>query len=105
MGDIVIHAGKRWGRVQRDDVRHVRALFPHILLPEDFELGGIVGAARIMDCVSASQSPWFNGPYGFVLTGARPSLRFLPWKGQLGFFQVPANAFDIEAVEPACRIV
>jgi hypothetical protein len=47
--------------------------------------GGIVGAAEIVDCVTQSDSPWFFGPYGFVLRNARP-LPFRPCRGQLGFF-------------------
>jgi hypothetical protein len=93
-GDILIHAGKRWSREQREDLEHVKDQFPHILLPEQFALGGIVGAARILDCVTESSSPWFNGPYGFVLAGARPAPAFVPWKGQLGFFAVPRVALE-----------
>jgi hypothetical protein len=91
-GDVLIHAGKRWGREQRDDLEDVRAAFPMIALPDSFELGGIVGAARIVDCVAACDSAWFNGPYGFVLEGARPAPAFVPWKGQLGFFDIPRSA-------------
>ena len=93
-GDILIHAGKKWGRQQRDDLEHVRARFPSIPLPDTFDLGGIVGAARIVDCVEDSTSPWFSGPYGFVLANTRPAPRFVPWKGQLGFFDVPRSALE-----------
>lgn len=48
-------------------------------------LGGIIGVAEIVDCVSASESRWFQGPYGFVLTNARP-VDFIPVKGRLMFF-------------------
>ena len=43
---------------------------------------------EIVDCVSASASPWFVGEFGFVLRDPQP-LPFTPWKGQLGFFDVP----------------
>jgi hypothetical protein len=46
-----------------------------------------VGQAEIVDVVTASRSPWFFGPLGFVLRKARP-LSFMPYKGQLGFFEV-----------------
>lgn len=91
-GDILVHAGKRWGREQREDLAYVREAFPHIALPEGFDLGGIVGAVQIVDCVSSSASPWFNGPFGFALQNGRTAPQFIPWKGQLGFFQVPASA-------------
>lgn len=51
-----------------------------------FERGGIVGEVEIVDCVTHSNSPWFFGPYGFVLRNARP-LPFRPCKGRLGFFE------------------
>lgn len=49
------------------------------------ERGGIVGYATITDCVDSSPSPWFFGPVGFQLTGAKP-LPFVPMKGRLSFF-------------------
>lgn len=62
---------------------------PTITLPafEDLDRGGIVGAVDILDCVSASASPWFCGPLGFVLANATP-LPFHPCRGALGFFNV-----------------
>ncbi len=90
-GDILIHAGKRWGREQREDLEFVRQQFPHIQMPESFDLGGIVGAARITGCVTSSSSPWFFGPYGFVLDQQRAAPAFVPWRGQLGFFTVSAE--------------
>jgi hypothetical protein len=52
----------------------------------DLPRGGIIGIAEIVDCVEASESPWFVGPYGFVLRNAKP-LPFIPCKGLLGFFK------------------
>lgn len=50
--------------------------------------GGIVGSVDIVDCVSHSDSPWFFGKFGFVLRNPQP-LPFIPYRGQLGFFEVP----------------
>jgi len=49
--------------------------------------GAIVGEVDIVDCVTASDSPWFAGPYGFIL--AKPELYEKPilCKGKLGFFE------------------
>ena len=52
---------------------------------EQLERGGIVGEVEIVDCVSHSESPWFFGPYGFVLRNSKP-LPFQPCKGSLNFF-------------------
>ena len=56
--------------------------------PAEIERGGIVGESTILDCVSKSSSPWFSGPYGFVLGGSRP-LPFQSARGRLGFFEFP----------------
>jgi hypothetical protein len=55
----------------------------HKLNPNELKTGGIVGMAEIVDCVSDHRSPWFEGPYGFVLRNRR-SLPFVKWKGALG---------------------
>lgn len=94
-GDILIHAGKKWGRDQLADLEDIREVFPWIALPDTFDLGGIVGAARIVDCVQQHGSPWFNGPHGFVLEGSRPAPRFVPFRGQLGFFDVPVAVLPL----------
>lgn len=58
--------------------------------PYRLERGGIIGVAEIVDCVSASDSPWFFGRYGFVLRNAKP-VEFIQVKGALGFFDWRAN--------------
>lgn len=55
---------------------------------EDLPRGGIVGRVDVVDCVKYSDSPWYFGDYGFVLRNATP-LPFVPWSGQLKFFDVP----------------
>jgi len=52
------------------------------------ESGAIVGTARIVDCVTASASPWFVGPYGLVLEDVRPT-PVIPCRGALGLWTVP----------------
>lgn len=47
--------------------------------------GGIVGAARITDCVTQMNSRWFFGKFGFVLRDAFP-IPLVPCRGTLGFF-------------------
>lgn len=48
--------------------------------------GGIIGSVELIDCVTAHDSPWFAGPYGFVLKNPQ-WLPFQPCKGWLGFFE------------------
>lgn len=54
---------------------------------EQFDRGGVVGVATILDCVNNHASEWFCGEWGFVMADARP-LPFHPCKGSLGFFNV-----------------
>lgn len=56
----------------------------------DLPRGGIVGRAEIVDCVTASDSPWFFGPFGLVLDKVKP-LPFVACKGALGLFEVPGD--------------
>lgn len=56
----------------------------------DAKRGGIIGVAEIVDCVEASDSPWFFGRFGFVLRSVRP-VEFIPVKGALGFFDWRKN--------------
>lgn len=83
-GRVLIHAGKK---LDVDGYNFVRRTFPDIPLPTRFDVGGIVGEARITDCVRRSDSPWFFGEYGFVMAEAKP-LEFVAVRGQLGFFDV-----------------
>lgn len=78
-GPVLIHAGKRIDGDAQDWE------WPDIERPASFDLGGIIGEADIVDCVTASTSPWFCGPFGFVIRNARP-LPFRPCRGFLGFF-------------------
>lgn len=52
-----------------------------------FNGGAVVGRARIVDCVAASGSPWFFGPYGLVLEEVEPLPEPIPLRGRLGLFE------------------
>lgn len=54
--------------------------------------GGIIGEVDIVDCVTKSDSPWFEGPYGFVLANAVMYDKPIPYRGQQGFFEIPTIA-------------
>jgi hypothetical protein len=84
-GKFLVHAGKQF---DYDGYRWVKSN-SRINMPEinKFEMGGIVGSAEIIDCVTQHNSQWFFGPYGFVLKNAR-KLKFVPLGGRLNFFNV-----------------
>ncbi len=87
-GPVLIHAGMRW----HDVTPAMLARRMGVQVPADLPRGGIIGRVEIVDCVESSESPWFEGPYGFVLTDPRP-LPFRPLVGKLGFFDVPDNLY------------
>lgn len=66
------------------------------LIQSDLQLGQCVGIVDLIDCVTDSDSKWFDGPFGFVLANPRPIKPF-PYKGQLGFFEVPDHFIEIPA--------
>ena len=95
-GRFLVHAGKGMTRDEYDGCLDTIDYTGRtdIALPafDALERGGIVGSAVLLDCVSKSESKWFFGRYGFVLAEGKP-LPFVPLKGQLGFFKVPAEIY------------
>ena len=94
-GPILIHAGKSF---DHEGYAWVRRRFPEIDMPNLFDLelgfdrGGLVGMADLWNVATAHTSPWFVGPYGFMLRHAKPLPSpnvFIPLAGKLGFFDVP----------------
>ena len=53
---------------------------------------GIVAVAKLEAVVTKSDSPWFFGPYGFVLSDVTPLDRAIPHRGALGFWDVEPHA-------------
>ena len=98
-GDILIHAGQQFDQQGLDGVL---AIFGDLRtrLPQQYDLGGIVGMATLVDCVDSHPSAWFTGPHGLVLHNPRP-LPFRPWRGELGFFDVPDSADLAQALHAA----
>ncbi len=97
-GPVCIHAAKG---MTKDEYYYANRTIQHVVgavdqawldrwlgvtaAPQRLNHGGIIGTAEIVDCVEASDSPWFFGRYGFVLRNVRP-VDFIPTKGALGFF-------------------
>jgi hypothetical protein len=52
--------------------------------------GGIIARVELVDVVTQSDSPWFNGPFGFVFTNAT-LVPFVPMSGRQLIFDVPDN--------------
>lgn len=99
-GPLLIHAGKGMTRDEVDawtlflDYEDLAGPWLEGKTIGDLDRGGIVGICDLVDCVSAHPSPWFTGPYGFVLANVRP-LDFIPCKGMLGLFEPSSEALAI----------
>jgi hypothetical protein len=77
-GRFLVHASKGFDH-------DAAARFADIL-PNELRGGGIIGSVELVDCVSQSDSKWFEGPNGFVLKDPQP-LEFKEVKGKLRFFE------------------
>lgn len=65
------------------------------------DVGAILGLVDIVDCVQESESPFFEGPFGWVLKNPRRFKKPIPYKGAVGIFYVP---LDRLTGTPAARL-
>ena len=90
-GPIAIHAGKSkaWLQDTLPDGTKVPL--------RELEFGKIIGIVDLVDCVPVDQvadDPFAYGPWCWVLADPRPLAHPIPYKGQLGLFEVPDNLFS-----------
>jgi len=87
-GPFLIHASKTFDHAGYSWILDNRHLFSTAIPNrDDFKMGGIVGKAKMIDCVNSYDSPFFFGPWGFVLKDAKP-LPFVQYPGKLNFFDI-----------------
>jgi hypothetical protein len=89
-GRIYVHSGKELDKVALLEFRlRKMKTFCCRDLPDDKQLvrGAIIGEVDIVDCVKQSGSPWFTGPYGFVLRNPRLYQKPIDCVGRLGIFE------------------
>jgi len=85
-GPLVIHAS---ARAPDEAVVDYIARRHGIIVPRDRLLcGGLVGIVELVDVVTTSPDPYFEGPFGWVLRAAR-IVTFRPWRGRQGLFEIP----------------
>lgn len=106
-GRVLIHAAKGMTRAEWEDAidtaQHAGVSLDALrdgCQFDQLQRGGIIGAVDIVDCVQDSESPWFFGTHGFVLRSPA-AVPFTPWKGQLGFFDVPLSAVEATSIAAA----
>ena len=77
-GLILIHAGQAYDEsYQRDRTFGVD--------PAQLTYGAVIGTADLVDIVTEHSSPFFVGPFGWVLENARP-IEPIPLRGQQRLF-------------------
>ena len=96
-GRVVVHAAKAMTRPEFMNFQDVVSLMTpqppiHGRQADELVFGALIGTVEIVDCVTSSTSPWFFGEFGFVLREPRLFQQPIPWRGSLGFFNVPDAA-------------
>lgn len=88
-GRLLIHAAQKFDREGLDWICE-NCISDHYFIGEKSKelRGGIIGSVNMIDCVTDFDSDYFSGPYGFVFKDPI-NIPLKPWKGQLGFFEVP----------------
>ena len=101
-GVVLLHASKWWREAEAlddwDDILDM-AESDNMNFPLDWpkeemqeKSGCIVGSVEITDCVRRHPSAFFVGKFGFVLRHPVIYRKPIPFKGALGFFDVPNSA-------------
>jgi hypothetical protein len=110
---FALHASKGWDKDGEAFIveRHSPFAEGGHIVKEFVPRGAVIGAARLLgwsrwqtghvvigtptvDLVFIATSPWFFGPYGWLLGDIVELPRPVPCKGALGFWKMPA---DVEA--------
>ena len=111
-GVVLLHASKHWSRreIEEDleDIQHMAdkdgLKMPEVDLAWMLECGGcIVGSIEVVDCVTEHPSALFVGKFGFVLRHPVIYMKPVPFKGALGFFDVPDSALLWGAAERSTK--
>lgn len=99
-GRIAIHASKGMTQdeyeMTREFMERNEVECPH---PSELVRGGIIGAVTVTEIVAESESPWFFGPRGLVLTDPVALPSPIPAMGKLGYFKWQGVA-DLDEPKP-----
>jgi hypothetical protein len=85
-GPILIHAGAATSDLDTATIDRIERRYG-LELPDEYEVGGIVGVVDIVDCKRRTDSLWHvRGNIGWVMSRPR-LLKFRECKGALGLFR------------------
>ena len=82
-GTFAIHAGRGFDGLE--DLEDICVQPPR---REDLVHAAIIGLVDLVDVVQRHPSPWFHGPYGFVLARPRALAEPITCAGALSFWRV-----------------
>jgi hypothetical protein len=86
-GELLIHDSRN---VDPEGFRWLQKNFPELHTDrQKLQYGAIIGYAKMINCVNRSESPWFFGSYGFVLTNSVLFENPIPYKGSMKLFDLP----------------
>ena len=86
-GPLLIHASKTW---DKNGYNFLMSAFDEWVPSQGHHVfGAIVGQVELIDCVDQSDSRWFFGPWGFEFDKPKEFKTPIPYRGQLGLFDVP----------------
>lgn len=91
-GRIYIHASRKLDKgglatIISGSINITQSVQDALSQKTHLERSAIIGEVDIVDCVTQSSSPWFTGPYGFVLKNPVLYERPISCKGKLGLFE------------------
>lgn len=92
-GRVMVHAGRVVDMQGLGWIRTNNVVSPAVLeklehLCHRWQRAGVVGEVDIVDCVRESKSPWFTGPFGFVLSHPHAYKKPILLPGRPGFFDL-----------------
>ncbi|ASJ88711.1 ASCH domain-containing protein [Pseudomonas aeruginosa] len=94
-GRFLVHASQGMTRQEYNMATWIAGPLDVTIPPfDELQRGGIIGSVELVDCLEDSSSPWYMGEKGYLLRDPRP-LPFVPYKGQLGFFDVPESLVQV----------
>lgn len=103
-GRIYIHASKSKSDMGKETLAFIlkrltnRQASEFMLVYTQLTFGAIIGELDITSCVDLHPSPWFFGKYGFTVSNPVLYEKPIPYKGQLGFFNISVGAEQLQEI-------
>ena len=91
-GPLLIHASKNWSQDGFDFLCGHKGLW--VPRRENHVFGALIGIVDLVDCVDRHDSEWFWGDWGWIFKNPREFKKPIPWRGNLGLFDVPDEAIE-----------